>query len=63
MHNHSYCCEHLNIKFCKLCQIPYCTDCHTEWGFRTWQYYSYPHILQGNTGNNLKATCSGQHEA
>ena len=36
-------CKHENIKFCSMCQKPYCGDCGKEWGEECtrnhWDYY------------------------
>jgi len=31
MHNHSNCCEHNRVRYCKVCQVIYCEDCGKEW--------------------------------
>lgn len=29
--HHNHYCTHANIKFCTVCQQPYCVDCGREW--------------------------------
>jgi len=45
-HQHHHCvCPHNNIRYCKLCQKPYCLDCGKEWGTHTYYpYYTYPYV-------------------
>jgi hypothetical protein len=65
--NHTMCCEHRNVKYCKACQVPYCVDCHQEWGWYRPYYYT-PTITysggtyQGNEVVSLETTCSGGHK-
>lgn len=37
MHNHSNCCEHSRVRYCKVCQVVYCEDCGKEW--RDYSYW------------------------
>ncbi len=44
MQNHNHCgCNHVNIKYCIVCNVTYCADCGQEWG-NGWNYPStyYP---------------------
>ena len=36
---HEHCCEHKEVKYCKVCKVVYCKGCGREW--REYQYY-YP---------------------
>lgn len=42
-HKHEYCCEHKNVKYCKVCQVVYCVDCGKEWSEKSWHYLYYPY--------------------
>lgn len=41
VHKHEHCCEHKNVKYCKVCQVVYCVDCGKEWRDICWTY-TYP---------------------
>jgi hypothetical protein len=52
MHNHG--CEH-NLKYCRQCDVVYCTKCGREWGGYDHQhFYPYnPYIPWNTTDGNF----------
>ena len=45
MHFHNHC-EHKNIKFCIVCNKPYCPDCGMEWTSAPNWFYKYSQWAQ-----------------
>jgi len=44
-HHHEHCCEHEQVKYCKVCRVVYCAKCGKEWKEGIWYYpyYTYPY--------------------
>jgi len=41
--HHEHCCEHEQVKYCKICKVVYCVKCGKEWRENFWTYtYTYP---------------------
>jgi hypothetical protein len=40
MHEHDGC-KHKKLKYCDICDIVYCEECHKEWKFNTFTYIPY----------------------
>lgn len=70
-HNHDNCCQHDQVRYCKVCQVVHCLNCQKEWGRPTYYTYTYPYLGGGGTGyyntggagvsGNLQSVTNCQH--
>jgi len=51
MSDHEHCCEHENLRYCKVCKVIYCVDCGIKWKVWGKSYGTYPYEYTTTTGD------------
>ncbi len=59
-HNHEHCCEHEEVRYCKVCGVAYCKKCGKEWREYGWTYTYPPYTAWIAGSENYKISDSSE---
>ena len=57
--HHEHCCEHDDLRYCKVCRVVYCKGCGKEWRNKNW-YNTYPPYPQWTYTVSLGSVDAGR---